>query len=77
MTSNTKPIPTVAAKLGDVQATPNAHGKERPGKSNTAELRDGPEGEQVPLANLVRGYARDDQIETALGLAPGRFASTA
>ena len=29
-----------------------------------AELEDGPEGEDTPIANLVRAYDGDDQIET-------------
>ncbi len=32
-------------------------------KRTTAELEDGPEGEQDPIANLVRGYDGDDQVE--------------
>ncbi len=35
-------------------------------KRATAELQDGPEGEDAPLANLVRGYDGDDQIQSAL-----------
>lgn len=31
---------------------------------NIAELEDGPEGEDTPIANLVRAYDGDDQIET-------------
>lgn len=70
-------LSTVPAKLRAAQAEPNdAHGKLRSGKSNTAELEDGPEGEQIPLANLVRGYDGDDQIETAFGLTPVRFATS-
>jgi hypothetical protein len=33
-------------------------------KRTTAELEDGPEGEEEPVANLVRAYDGDDQIET-------------
>ena len=67
----------VPAKLRVAQAEPNdAHGELRNGKSNTAGLEDGPEGEQIPLANLVRGYDGDDQIETAFGLTPVRFATS-
>ena len=70
-------LSAVPAKLRVAQAEPNdAHGEFRNGKSNTAGLEDGPEGEQIPLANLVRGYDGDDQIETAFGLTPVRFATS-
>ena len=68
-------LSTVAAKLRAAQAKSNdAHEKLHRGKSNIAVLEDGPEGEQIPLANLVRGYDGDDQIETEFGLAPVRLA---
>ena len=35
-----------------------------PAKHVIAELEDGPEGEDTPIANLVRAYDGDDQIET-------------
>ena len=35
-------------------------------KRIAAELEDGPEGEDEQVANLVRGYDGDDQIETRL-----------
>ena len=70
-------LSNVPGKLRTAQAKPNdAHGQLRTGQSNTAELEDGPEGEQIPLASLVRGYDGDDQIETAFGLAPVRFAAS-
>jgi hypothetical protein len=70
-------LSTVPAQLRIAQARPNdAHGKFHTGKSNTAELEDGPEGEKIPLANLVRGYDGDDQID-AFGLTPVRFAAPA
>jgi hypothetical protein len=34
-------------------------------KRITAELQDGPEGEEDPVANLVRGYDGDDQIQAS------------
>ena len=70
-------LSTVPAKQRAAQANSNdAHGKVRTGKSNTAELEDGPEGEQIPLANLVRSYDGDDQIETPFELTPVRFATS-
>ena len=66
-------LSTVPDKLSVAQAKHNdAHGNLHSGKSNTAELEDGPQGEQIPLANLVRGYDGDDQIG-AFGLTPVRF----
>jgi hypothetical protein len=62
------------AKLGVAQAD-DAHGKLRAGNSNTAELKDGPDGEQMPLANLVRGCDGDDQLD-AFGLTPFRVATS-
>ena len=68
------PIP---AELRAAQAEPNdTHGKLRTDKSNTATLEDGPEGEQIPRANLVRGYDGGDQIEAAFELLFVRFATS-
>jgi hypothetical protein len=68
-------LSTVPAKPRVAQAKSNdAHETLRTGKSKIAVLEDGPEGEQIPLANLVRGYDGDDQIETVFGLTPVRFA---
>ena len=68
-------LSTVPNKLRVAQARSNdAHGKLRTDNSKIAVLEDGPEGEQIPLANLVRGYDGDDQIETVFGLTPVRFA---
>jgi hypothetical protein len=35
-----------------------------PAKLSTAEMEDGPEGEEAPLATFVRAYDGDDQIQT-------------
>ena len=68
-------LSTVPAKLRVAQAKSNdAHEKLRTGNSKIAVLEDGPEGEQIPLANLVRGYDGDDQIETVIDLTPVRLA---
>jgi len=57
---------TSPAELRAAQAErSDAHGKFRTDRSNNATLEDGPEGEQIPRANLVRGYDGDDQIEAA------------
>jgi hypothetical protein len=66
-------VASIQAKLGAVPAElraaqaerSDAHGKFRTDRSNIATLEDGPEGEQTPRANLVRGYDGDDQIEAA------------
>jgi hypothetical protein len=68
-------LSTVPAMLKVAQAKSNdAHEKLHTGKSKIAVLEDGPEGEQIPLANLVRGYDGDDQIEPVFGLTPVQFA---
>jgi hypothetical protein len=36
-------------------------------KRITAQLEDGPEGEEEPIANLLRAYDGDDQIEAQFG----------
>ena len=70
-------LSTISANLRVAQAEPNvAHGKLRTGKSNTAALEDGPEDEQIPLANLVLGYDGDDQIKEAFDLPLVRIASS-
>jgi hypothetical protein len=47
------------AKFGSTPVRNNS-----PLAKNFAELEDGPEGEDTPIANLVRAYDGDDQIET-------------
>ena len=71
-------LSTLPAQLRVVQVDRNdAHEKLHRRKSITAELEDGPEGEQIPLANSVGGYDGEDQIETAWGHTSVRFASSA
>jgi len=36
-------------------------------KRITAELEDGPDGEEEPIANLLRAYDGDDQLEAQFG----------
>jgi hypothetical protein len=42
-------------------------------KRITAEVQDGPEGEEEPVAGLVRAYDGDDQIETRCDFATIAF----
>jgi hypothetical protein len=53
------------AKLG----SPPMRSHSAAAKHVTAELEDGPEGEDTPIANLLRAYDGDDQIETRLSFA--------
>ena len=59
-------LSTAEAKLGATPARINALAG---AKRITAELQDGPEGEEEPVASLVRAYDGDDQIETRFNFA--------
>jgi hypothetical protein len=68
---------TIPAELRAAHAERgDAHGKFRTDRSNVATLEDGPEGEQIPRANLVRGYDGGDQIEAAFERLFVRFATS-
>jgi hypothetical protein len=58
----------VPAALKVAQAKLNGtYGKLHTATSNIAELEDGPEGEVIPVANLICGHDGDDQVEAVLG----------
>ena len=59
-------LSTAEAKLG---ATPARISVWAGAKRITAELEDGPEGEEEPVASLVRAYDGDDQIGTRFDFA--------
>jgi hypothetical protein len=62
-------LSTALAQLPHSQAKLNdARGKLHTSRANVSKLEDGPEGEEIPVANLICGYDDDDRVEAAFAL---------
>jgi hypothetical protein len=64
-------VASIQAELRFAPTEPNlaqAHGKLQTAQSNITELEDGPQGEKIPVANVICGHDGDDQVEAEFGL---------